>query len=116
MAQLASVVIHFKGIDMDEEVRDHLTGRCEHLSDEFPETTRYELTLQTDTNSGFEASCHVSGKRTSAASHIKSAENARQAGDHVLDKLERELRKDHDKRIFSPRRKAQKSQNKRNLD
>jgi ribosome-associated translation inhibitor RaiA len=113
MAQPVSTVIHFKGIDIDEEVRDHLTERCGHLADEFPETTRYELTLQSDANNGFEASCHVSGKKTSAAAHIKSAENPRQAGDQVLDKLERELRKDHDKRIFTPRRKAQKAQTKR---
>ncbi len=53
MAQPVSAVIHFKGIDTDEEVRDHLTDRCGHLADEFPETTRYELTLQADANSSF---------------------------------------------------------------
>lgn len=113
MSQPASVIIHFKGIDTDEDVREHLAARCEHLEAEFSETTRYELTIQADASTGFDASCHVTGKKTSAAAHVKSAETERQAGDQVLDKLERELRKEHDKRIFSPRRKAQKAQNKR---
>jgi ribosome-associated translation inhibitor RaiA len=95
-------------------VRDHLIARCEHLAEEFPETTRYEVTLQEQAGT-IEAHAHVSGKKTSIAAHIENAENARQAGDIVLDKVERELRKDHDKRIFSPRRKAQKSPAKRNL-
>ena len=83
----SSVVISFKDIDAQDKVRDAVEKRCEALAEEFPETTRYELTLQADANSSFEASCHVTGKKTSTAAHINSADNARQAGDQVLDKL-----------------------------
>jgi ribosome-associated translation inhibitor RaiA len=117
MARDANVVVHFKDIeivDSGDTVRDHLTARCEHLAEEFPETTRYEVTIQEQAGM-FEAHGHVSGKKTSVAAHIENAENPRQAGDIVLDKVERELRKEHDKRIFTPRRKAQKSPAKRNL-
>ena len=112
MTQPTNVVIHFKSIDIDEAVREHLEARCEHLIAEFPEATHYELTLEDGANS-VDAHCHVTGKNTRAAAHIAGADTPRQAGDQVLDKLERELRKNHDKRIFAPRRKAQKNQPKR---
>ncbi len=112
MVQEANVVIHFKDLPTDEAVRDHLQQRCEHLAGEFPETTHYELTLQADAST-VEGNCHVRGKRTSVVARVSDAENPRQAGDQVLDKVERELRKDHDKRIFAPRRKAQKERAKR---
>jgi ribosome-associated translation inhibitor RaiA len=112
MANEVSVVIHWKNLDDDQEVQDHLRERCGHLASEFPETDRYELTLEGDAG-GIEGHCHVTGKKTSVAARISNGENPRQTGDQLLDKLERELRKDHDKRIFAPRRKAQKNRGKR---
>ena len=112
MSREANVIIHFKDITIDDTVRDHLQERCQHFAAEFPETDTYELTLQSDAD-GIEGHCHVTGKKTSIAATHSGSETARQAGDHVLDKVERELRKDHDKRIFTPRRKAQKERNKR---
>jgi ribosome-associated translation inhibitor RaiA len=111
-AQEMSVVIHFRDVATDEEVRDHLEQRCQSLADEFPETLRYEITLQ-DNNGPFSAHARATGRKTNAAAHIDDGLNLRHAGDQVLDKLERELRREHDKRIFSPRRKAQKSPSKR---
>lgn len=112
MVQEANVVIHFRDLPTDDTVREHLEQRCERLADEFPETTHYELTLQADSG-GIEGNCHVRGKKTGVAARIANAETPRQAGDQVLDKVERELRRDHDKRIFTPRRKAQKARSNR---
>ena len=115
MTNETSVAIHFKDLETDHDVRDHLSARCQHLASEFPETDRYELTLEGDPIS-VEAHGHVTGKKTRVAAPIKGAVNPRDAGDQVLDKLERELRKEHDKRIFSPRRKAQKTRVKRTAE
>jgi ribosome-associated translation inhibitor RaiA len=112
MSREANVVIHFKDLDNDDDVRDHFQERCRHLAAEFPETDTYELTLQPDSG-GIEGHCHVTGKKTSVVATHSDSETARQAGDHALDKVERELRKEHDKRIFTPRRKAQKDRDQR---
>ena len=108
MADHANIVVHFKDLEVDEELRDHIEGRCTHLAAEFPEVTRFEVTLEPGPNS---VECHglVSGKRTRVAAHANGAELPRQACDAFLDKIERELRTEHDKRIFTQRRKAQKN-------
>ena len=112
MSAEPNVAVHFKDLEHDDLLRDHVRTRCEHLAAEFPEATHFELTIEPGVNS-FDAHGHVSGKRTRAAAHAAGAERPRQAADAVLDKLERELRKEHDKRIFTQRRKAQKASTKR---
>lgn len=108
----ANVLIHWKGLPSEEDVHDHLADRCRHIASEFPETDRYELRIEPNRR---EVQCHghVNGKRTQVAAHTESLPTARQAADSVLDKLERELRREHDKRIFARRRRAQKDQVKR---
>ena len=102
-----SVVIHFRDIDPDEAVREHLTSRCHHLSEEFHETTHYELTLERDADN-VKAHGHVVGKGTNTAAHANGVVGSRAAGDALLAKLHTELRREHDKRIFTLRRKEQK--------
>lgn len=104
MVQDADVIVRFKDFANNNEVREILETRCRHLAQEFPETSHFELTLSLD-NTEVSAHAHVTGKRTQAASHAMS-NDMRQAGEIALDKLERELRRDHDKRIFAPRRDA----------
>ncbi len=104
MAQGADVIVRFKDFSNNSEVREILETRCHHLAQEFPETSHYELTLSLDSGH-VSANAHVTGKRTQAASHA-TANDLRQAGELALAKLERELRRDHDKRIFAPRRDA----------
>lgn len=111
MAQDPTVAIRFKDLDNDEDLRELLEKRCRHLTSEFPEINNIELTLSPDATE-ISAHAHVTGKSTDAASHA-SAEDVRQAGERALHKLERELRKDHDKRIFGQRREAQRSIGKR---
>jgi ribosome-associated translation inhibitor RaiA len=104
------VIIHFKDFATNTEIKESLEARCQHLAQEFPETAHYELTLTLDADE-ISAHAHVSGKGTRLASHARSSD-LKQAGEVALDKLERELRRDHDKRIFTPRRDAQRAKRK----
>ena len=110
----ANVLIHWKGLRNEEDVHTHLADRCREIAAEFPETQRYELSIE---SSHREIQCHghVNGKQTQVAAHAQGLPTARQAADSVLDKLHRELRKEHDKRIFSRRRRAQRDPSKRTL-
>ena len=114
MNQAPQIVIHFKDFPPDDSVREHLEARCQHLSTEFPEVTSFEIHMSGELESP-ECHGHVSGKRTRADAKVDQATNLRHAGDQLLDKLERELRRDHDKRIFGPRREAQKARAKRSV-
>lgn len=112
MTNTPIVEIHWKNLASEDEVSDYLRRRCDELAAEFPEADGFDISLQTEGNK-IECHAHVGGKRTRLAAHTSGASLARQAAESVLDKLERELRRDHDKRIFSARRKAQKAQAKR---
>ena len=112
MAERATVVVHFKDIETDETLREAVQQGCEHLSEEFREVNRFEVTIAEDGGVGFEVHGHATGKGTDVATQA-TAEKARAAADQVLDKIERQLRKIHDKRIFAQRRDAQRDPPKR---
>jgi ribosomal subunit interface protein len=99
------VTISFKDIEPKEKVRKEVETRCEALGEEFPETTRFEIILSMDGDS-HTAHGHVTGNHTEVAGHAQ-APRLIQAADKLLDSLERQLRKIHDKKIFSQRRGAQ---------
>jgi ribosomal subunit interface protein len=111
MASGPPVVIHFKEVPNSEKVRDAMETRCEHLASEFEEVTRFEITFS-PLGSEVEAHGHATGKNTNVATQA-SGKNLRAAGDQVLEKIERQLRKIHDKRIFAQRREAQRRPPKR---
>lgn len=106
-----SVLISFKDIRINEKIREAIETRCHALAEEFPETTRFELILSADGTS-HTAHGHVTGRNTEVASHAEAPELG-QAADRVLDTLERQLRKVHDKKIFGQRREAQRDREKR---
>ena len=111
MSRSPSVVLHFRDLEIDDVVRESVQRRCDHLADEFHEVNRFELTIS-ENGSGFIVHGHATGKNTDVATHAE-AEVARTASDQVLDKIERQLRRVHDKRIFSRRREAQRDPPKR---
>ena len=111
MTRRTDVVIHFKDISTDEELRESLELRCRRLAEEFQEVVRVEISLYED-GAGFGAHGHATGKGTDVATHAVASET-HPAADQVLDKLERQLRRSHDKRIFSQRREAQRDPPKR---
>ena len=106
MAQNPTVVVTFKDIEHDEPVRETIAQRSQELSAEFPELTRVEVTLLEDGGAGYSAHGHATGKGEDVGAQA-SAKQLLPAAEALLDKLERQLRKHHDKRIFSQRREAQ---------
>jgi ribosome-associated translation inhibitor RaiA len=100
----AVVAVHFKDMSVIDGVRDLVEVRCAELANEFPELTHLEVTLAPD-GSGHHASMHVTGKRTEVASHAQATE-AGHAADRVLDQVRHQLRRVHDKHIYTQRRRA----------
>ena len=111
----ARVIVHFKGVSKDQEQHAELQKavekRCRHLAEEFAETNRFEVSISAEANE-LTAHAKASGKNTSVTSHASAAE-PRAAAEAALDRLERELRRVHDKRIFAPRREARRAKAKR---
>ena len=105
MSQTPVVVIAFKELEHDERVREAVQKRCELLAAEFHEVTRFEITLSAD-GVGLAAHGHVHGKGEDVGAQAQASELL-PAAEGLLDKLERQLRKHHDKRIFAQRREAQ---------
>ena len=107
MTDTPTVVIRFKDVEHDETLRDDLERRTRELASEFPETTRFELSLEPD-GTGFRIHGHVNGKDTQVPVHGQGAD-VRSAADQLFHRLRQQLRRVHDKRIFQLRKEAQKS-------
>jgi ribosome-associated translation inhibitor RaiA len=111
VTQRLTLVTHFKDLSKDEEVREAVEKRCRHLAEEFGEIARIEVTLAPD-GVGFTAHGHVTGKQIDVGTHA-AADQLLPAAERLLVKVERQLRRVHDKRIFARRRVAQKKSPKR---
>jgi len=101
------VVISFRDLESDEDVRTRIDGRCRALRAEFPEANRFEMTLAPD-GAGHIAHVRVSGRNT----HLDAVANAIElelAAERALDRAHGRLRTVHDKRIFARRRAARKA-------
>jgi len=105
MTQRLTVVTNFKDIPHDEALRASIERRSDHLAHEFREISRIELTLAED-GANISVHGHVTGKQRDVGAQAE-ASKAGPAADKVLDKLEKQLRTLHDKRIFAQRRNAQ---------
>jgi ribosomal subunit interface protein len=105
MAERPTVVTTFKDIDNDERVQEVIEKRCEQLGAEFQELARVEVTLEGNGN-GYMVHAHATGKGRDVGAQAEASELL-PATDRLLEKVERQLRKLHDKRIFSQRREAQ---------
>ena len=115
MTEATRIKVHWRDLRTDAETDEYLESRCDHLMEEFQEADSFEISFQRE-GQDIECHAHVDGKRTRLAAHSTGAHTSKQAAENALDKLEREMRKDHDKRIFGNRRKAQKAQPKRMED
>ena len=111
MSDSPSVVIHFRDCEQDEKIRDSIEKHSARLAQEFREINQFEVSLSPN-GSGFVAHVHVTGKGTDAATQANASELG-PAADLIFDKVERQLRKIHDKRIFSQRREAQRDRGRR---
>ena len=111
MSDNPAVVIHFRDCEQDDKIRDSIERHSTRLAHEFPEIRQFEISLSPN-GSGFVAHGHVTGKGTDVATQVNASELA-PAADLIFDKVERQLRKIHDKRIFSQRREAQRDRGRR---
>lgn len=113
MLHTTPVVIHLRKVETDqiETLHEVIEKRCGHLAQEFREVGRFEVTIF-EQGAGFEAHGHVTGRRTDFGTHARAAV-PREAADQVLDKLEQQLRRAHEKRIYLQRREAQRHPAKR---
>jgi len=107
-----NVALSFKDARASERIRETVEGRCARMAEEFPETTKFEITLEPD-GAGYQAHGHVTGRGTDLASHA-GGQRMGEAADRLLDKLEKALRRAHDKTLFKPRREARRADLKRN--
>jgi len=113
MNERPTVVTTFKDIPSDERVREVIEKRCAHFGEEFHELSRVEVTLEENGN-GYRVHAHVTGKSRDVGAQAE-ADELLPAADKLLEKVERQLRKLHDKHIFSQRRDAQRDPPKKKL-
>ena len=111
MSDNPSVVIHFRDCEQSEKIRDSIDKHSERLAQAFREINQIEISLGPN-GSGFVAHGHVTGKGTDVATQAEATELG-PAAERVFDKVERQLRKIHDKRIFGQRREAQRDRGRR---
>ncbi len=107
MSDTPTVVIRFKDVEHDELLREEIERRTRELASEFPETTRFEISLEPD-GAAFRVHGHVNGKSTQLATHGQGPD-LRSAADQLFHRVRQQLRRIHDKRIFQHRKEAQKS-------
>jgi ribosome-associated translation inhibitor RaiA len=91
----------------DTEHSQEIQGECEALAqgvrDEFPETSRVEVTVGHDRGE-YEAHVHVTGKDIDLAASAKSRDSIVNAAREAFHKAHAQLRKHHDKAVFKHRR------------
>lgn len=102
MSETPVIVVSFKDMPSDETVRESAEKACIALAAEFPETTRFEVTIAPD-GVGHVANGHVTGRSTEIAAHAAAIEPGH-AADKLVDMLHKQLRKVHDKHRFGQRR------------
>lgn len=94
--------IHFQDVPHSDKVRDECEQLAAALREEFPETSKCEVTI---THSGEEKELHlhVTGKDVDLAARAQ-ARDVHETVVEAFDRVRRQLRKRHDKKIFSGRR------------
>ena len=105
MAQETTFSVNYREVEVDDKTRELFEKRCRGLGEEFPETTRIEVTVEPE-GDGVRAHAHVTGRQTDVAAHA-DADEVRTVADRLFDRVERQLRRNHDKVIFTRRRAAQ---------
>ena len=105
MSERPNVVTTFRDMAVDEDLREALEGGCRRIAEEFPEVSRMETTISED-GASYAVNGHVTTKGHEVSAHAQASEPG-PAADRWLDKIERQLRTLHDKRIFTQRREAQ---------
>jgi ribosome-associated translation inhibitor RaiA len=94
--------IHFHDVPHSDKVRDECEDLATALREEFPETSKCEVAIS-HAGEEKELHLHVTGKDLDLAAHAQARE-LHEAMTEAFDRVRRQLRKHHDKQIFSRRR------------
>jgi ribosome-associated translation inhibitor RaiA len=94
--------IHFRDLPASETVRGDCEERSNGLREEFPGTSRCEVTVA-HTADGHEVHVHVTGKDLEVDASARH-HGVREAIVEAFERVRRQLRKHHDKQIFERRR------------
>jgi ribosomal subunit interface protein len=97
-----SLRLNFHQIPPSDTLRTECEDRVRALQEEFPETTRFEVTVAHN-GTEHEAHVHLTGKDVEFAAHARG-QDVRASLEEALEKARRQLRKHHDKQIFARRR------------
>ena len=100
--------MNFRDTPHSEVIQSECEGLAQGLRDEFPETTRVEVTVGHERDE-FEAHVHVTGKDIDLAARAKTRESLVVAAREAFHRLHAQLRKHHDKAIFKSRRDGHKT-------
>lgn len=90
--------IRFDDMPSDESVKQECETFGTALREEFPETSKVEVSLSRTGGEGFEAHVHVTGKDIDLAGTSKHRE-MREAAVEALERVRKQLRKHRDKLI-----------------
>jgi ribosome-associated translation inhibitor RaiA len=99
--------IHFHDLPHSQQIKDEFEKLATGVREEFPEIKKLEVSLNRS-NDDLETHVHVTGKDLDLASSAKSRE-LRESLSEAFERLRKQLRKRHDKVIYSRRRVAQKA-------
>jgi ribosomal subunit interface protein len=94
--------IHFQDVPHSDAIRDECEQLASGLREEFPETSKCEVTV-THTGDDKELHLHVTGKDIDIAARAQ-ARDMHETMTEAFDRVRKQLRKHHDKQIFSRRR------------
>jgi ribosome-associated translation inhibitor RaiA len=93
----------FGNVEHSDAVHSECESLAGELRDEFPETTRVEVTLAHERDE-YEAHVHVTGKEIDLAGRAKHRDSPSLAAREAFARAHAQLRKHHDKTIFKHRR------------
>jgi len=94
--------IHFQDVPHSDAIRDECEQLASSLRDEFPETSKCEVTV-THAGDEKELHLHITGKDIDIAARAQ-ARDLRETMTEAFERVRKQLRKHHDKQIFSRRR------------
>jgi ribosome-associated translation inhibitor RaiA len=95
--------MNFRDTEHSELIQTECESLAQGVRDEFPETSRVEVTVGHDRGE-YEAHVHVTGKDIDLAASAKSRDSIVVAAREAFSKAHAQLRKHHDKAIFKHRR------------
>lgn len=99
-----SLRIHFHGLRQSEAVKRECERLVSELRDEFPGTSKFEVSLGLS-GEDHQTNVHITGKDLDVASSSRGRE-LRDSITAAFERVRRQLRKHHDKQIFSRRRES----------